>query len=82
MLLSTLLLLYLHFTVGVSCDLTEFVCRYKTSREEDDAVVADPRAGPREKVAARLLRIEKSILSGAQPFLVVILLLYILHLLT
>ena len=41
--------------------------RYKTSREEDDAVVADPRAGPREKVAARLLRIEKSILSGGMP---------------
>ena len=39
-------------------------CRYKTSQEEDDAVVADPAAGPREKVAARLLRIEKSILSG------------------
>jgi hypothetical protein len=39
-------------------------CRYRTSQEEDDAVVVDPRAGPREKVAARLLRIEKSILSG------------------
>ena len=38
--------------------------RYRTSREEDDAVVADPGAGPRQKVAARLLRIEKSILSG------------------
>ena len=35
--------------------------------EEDDAVVADPAAGPRQKVAARLLRIEKSILSGAVP---------------
>ena len=41
-----------------------FAGRYKTSREEDDAVVADPSAGPRQKVAARLLRIEKSILSG------------------
>lgn len=38
--------------------------RYRTTKEEDDAVVADPTAGPREKVAARLLRIEKSILTG------------------
>ncbi|DBB15649.1 TPA: hypothetical protein ACH3X3_003860 [Trebouxia sp. C0006] len=38
--------------------------RYRTSQEENDAMVVDPRAGPREKVAARLLRIEKSILSG------------------
>ena len=41
-----------------------YACRYTTSKEEDDAVVADPSAGPRQKVAARLLRIEKSILSG------------------
>lgn len=39
--------------------------RYRTTKEEDDAVVADPTAGPREKVASRLLRIEKSILTGA-----------------
>lgn len=47
-----------------SC-LQQRLQRYKTSKQEDDAVVVDPRAGPREKVAARLLRIEKSILSGA-----------------
>lgn len=47
-----------------SC-LQQRLQRYQTSREEDDAVVADPSAGPRQKVAARLLRIEKSILSGA-----------------
>jgi len=41
--------------------------RYKTSIEEDIAVIADPTAGPREKVAARLLRIEKSILQGQLP---------------
>lgn len=38
--------------------------RYKTSIEEDTAVIEDPTTGPRQKVAARLLRIEKSILSG------------------
>ena len=47
-----------------------FACRYKTSIEEDDGVVADPSAGPRQKVAARLLRIEKSILSGALSSLI------------
>ena len=40
------------------------VCRYCTSIAEDNAVVNDPDAGPREKVAARLLRIEKTILNG------------------
>lgn len=40
------------------------VSRYKTSVEEDDAIIEDPHAGPRQKVAARLLRIEKSILKG------------------
>jgi len=39
--------------------------RYKTSMEEDVAVIEDPKAGPREKVAARLLRIEKFILQEA-----------------
>lgn len=38
--------------------------RYRTTKEEDDAVVADPTSAPRERVAARLLRIEKSILTG------------------
>jgi hypothetical protein len=33
--------------------------------EEDDAVVADPASGPREVVAARLVRIEKRILGAA-----------------
>lgn len=32
--------------------------------EEDIGVIDDPKAGPRQKVAARLLRIEKSILGG------------------
>ena len=40
------------------------ICRYRTSSEQDEAVIADPAAGPREKVAARLLKLEKSILSG------------------
>jgi len=35
--------------------------------EEDVAVIEDPKAGPREKVAARLLRIEKFILQGQLP---------------
>eukprot|EP00891_Asterochloris_glomerata_P000308 jgi/Astpho2/308/fgenesh1_pg.00010_%23_65_t len=39
--------------------------RYRTSSEQDEAVIADPAAGPREKVAARLLKLEKSILTGA-----------------
>ena len=39
-------------------------CRYPTSIAEDDAVVADRHAGAREKVAARLVRIEKAILQG------------------
>ena len=38
---------------------------YGTSIEEDDATVASERTGPREKVAARLLRIEKRILGAA-----------------
>ena len=38
---------------------------YGTSIEEDDAIVASEAAGPREKVAARLLRIEKRILGVA-----------------
>ena len=38
--------------------------RYKTSVEEDAATIDDPKATPRQKVAARLLRIEKTILGG------------------
>lgn len=39
-------------------------CRYRTTAEEDDATIASSSAGPRQKVAARLLRIEKEILNG------------------
>ena len=40
--------------------------RYRTTEDEDDATLASATAGPREKVAARLLRIEKRILNGAR----------------
>lgn len=40
--------------------------RYRTTEDEDDATLASETAGPREKVAARLLRIEKRILNGAR----------------
>ena len=39
--------------------------KYRTSIEEDEATMADPAAGPRPKVAARLLRGEKQILLAA-----------------
>jgi len=39
--------------------------RYRTTEAEDDATIARASASPREKVAARLLRIEKRILRGA-----------------
>lgn len=39
-------------------------CRYRTTAEEDAATIASSTAGPRQKVAARLLRIEKEILNG------------------
>ena len=42
-------------------------CRYRTTAEEDDATIASSSAGPRQKVAARLLRIEKEILNGMGP---------------
>lgn len=42
-------------------------CRYRTSCEEDEAIISSTTAGPRQKVAARLLRIEKAILRGAPP---------------
>ena len=38
---------------------------YRTTIEEDDAIIADPESGPRQTVAARLLRIEKRILQSA-----------------
>lgn len=40
--------------------------RYKTSCEEDEAIIGSSTAGPRQKVAARLLRIEKAILRGVR----------------
>ena len=39
--------------------------RYRTSIAEDEAIIADETLGPRPRVAARLLRIEKRILEGA-----------------
>ena len=39
--------------------------RYRTTAEEDEAIIASSSAGPRQKVATRLLRIEKAILTGA-----------------
>ena len=38
---------------------------YRTTIEQDDATIADPSTGPRQTVAARLLRIEKQILAAA-----------------
>jgi len=38
---------------------------YKTTIAEDTAIIEDPTTGPRQTVAARLLRIEKGILQGA-----------------
>lgn len=38
---------------------------YRTTIEQDDVIIADPTTGPRQTVAARLLRIEKQILAGA-----------------
>ena len=38
--------------------------RYRTTVAEDDAIIADPSTGPRQTVAARLVRIEKGILQG------------------
>ncbi|KAL4457345.1 hypothetical protein ABPG75_012210 [Micractinium tetrahymenae] len=39
--------------------------RYRTSIEEDEAIIADPAFGPRPTVAARLLKAEKRILQGS-----------------
>lgn len=38
---------------------------YRTTIEQDDVIIADLTTGPRQTVAARLLRIEKQILAGA-----------------
>ncbi|CAL5228874.1 g12088 [Coccomyxa viridis] len=45
--------------------LQSCLSRYRTTAEEDEATIASTSAGPRQKVAARLLRIEKEILNGA-----------------
>jgi hypothetical protein len=46
-------------------ELTRRLAGYRTTIEEDNAVVADTALGARERVAARLLRIEKAILQSA-----------------
>jgi histone-lysine N-methyltransferase SETD3 len=38
--------------------------RYRTTIEQDEAIIVDPSTGPRQTVAARLLKIEKGILQG------------------
>lgn len=38
---------------------------YRTTIKEDGEIIKDPTTGPRQTVAARLLRIEKGILQGA-----------------
>ena len=48
-----------------NADLSAHDRRYRTTAEEDEATIASLTAGPRQKVAARLLRIEKEILHGA-----------------
>lgn len=45
--------------------LRKRLAAYGTSIEEDDAIVESEASGPRQKVAARLLRIEKKILGAA-----------------
>lgn len=45
--------------------LRERLAGYKTSVGEDEATLASPTAGPRQKVAARLLRLEKLALTAA-----------------
>lgn len=39
--------------------------RYRTTIEEDEAIIADPAYGPRPTVAARLLKAEKRILQAS-----------------
>jgi hypothetical protein len=45
--------------------LTQRLGAYRSSIEEDEAVLANSKTGPREAVATRLLRIEKIILKNA-----------------
>lgn len=45
--------------------LRKRLAAYGTTIEEDDAIVESEASGPRQKVAARLLRIEKKILGAA-----------------
>ena len=45
--------------------LRKRLAAYGTTIEEDDAIVESEGSGPRQKVAARLLRIEKRILGAA-----------------
>eukprot|EP00884_Botryococcus_braunii_P019622 jgi/Botrbrau1/6343/Bobra.0098s0002.1 len=45
--------------------LTDRLARYPRTIQEDEEIIACPTSGPREKVAARLVRIEKQILQGA-----------------
>lgn len=52
--------------VGIRLTLFICACSYNTSIAEDEAIIADASLGPRRQVAARLLRIEKGILQGAQ----------------
>lgn len=50
----------------LSMELERRLSKYGTTIAEDDAIVDDPDTGARERVSARLLRIEKSILLAAQ----------------
>ena len=50
---------------SLAAHLRQRLGRYRTSDEEDEAVIADAACGPRRQVAARLLRIEKGILRAA-----------------
>ena len=49
----------------LSAHLQRRLSEYKTTVEEDAAIIADPTTGPRQTVASKLLRIEKKILQGA-----------------
>jgi hypothetical protein len=50
---------------ALSGRLTARLAGYRTTVEEDEATIASPDAGPRAKVAARLLRLEKLTLAAA-----------------
>jgi hypothetical protein len=47
------------------CYLLWTASRYRTSIAEDEAIIVDETLPPRQRVASRLLRIEKGILEGA-----------------